>query len=205
MLTKDIQSFFKAVRVGDVEKVSALIQNDKAYVTVCSVSPPKKDEGQSALQVALKAGNFAVARLLIEAGGDVDFVETSTTNEWRIPVLHDAIRATIFSSYTLQKDSSHFDDAFAVLELLLSRKANVHATDSFGNNSLHRAILDSRQMINSPDADLENGVLLLQLRNVFKVLIAAGADKELANEKRPSAKELIENFRMEQYHLIDDR
>lgn len=37
--------------------------------------PPKKDDGQSPLQVALKTCNFEVAQLLLDAGADVNFIE----------------------------------------------------------------------------------------------------------------------------------
>ena len=202
MTKKDIKVFFKAITDGDINKVSDLINSDNTYLIVCNVAPPKKDDGQSGLQLAFKTGNFDIAKLLIEQGADINFIETSTINEWTAPVLHDCIRATIFNSYTLEKDTSRFDKAFSLLQLMLNKQANPGSTDSYGNNCLHRAILDARQMIDNPGADLTNGILLQQLRKVFQALIAAGADKNLANEKRPSAVELIESFRLEQYQLL---
>lgn len=157
--------------------------------------------GQSGLQVAFKTGNFDIAKLLIDQGADVNFMEASAINEWTAPVLHDCIRATIFNSYTLQKDTSKFDRAYLLLQLMLNKNANPNATDSYGNNCLLRAIMDSRQMIDNPSADMTNGILLKQLRGVFSVLIKAGADTSLATEKRPSAESDIKNFRLEQYQL----
>lgn len=202
MTKKDIKTFFKAISDGDLNKVSELINSDKEYLTVCNVSPPKKDDGQSGLQVAFKSGEFEIARLLIEQGADINFIETSDINEWTAPVLHDCIRATIFNTYTLQKDTSKFDKAFSLLQLMLDKGANPNLVDSYGNNCLHRAILDARQMINNTSADITSGLLLQQLRKVFEVLINAGADKLAENEKRPSAMEMIENFRLEQYNFI---
>lgn len=202
MTKKDIKTFFKAILDGDLNKVSELINSDKEYLTVCNVSPPKKDDGQSGLQVAFKSGEFEIARLLIEQGADINFIETSDINEWTAPVLHDCIRATIFNTYTLQKDTSKFDKAFSLLQLMLNKGANPNIVDSYGNNCLHRAILDARQMINNPSADITSGPLLQQLRKVFEVLINAGADKLAENEKRPSAMEMIENFCLEQYNFI---
>jgi len=201
MTKKDIKAFFKAISDSDITKISELINSDKEYLTVCNVAPPKKDDGQSGLQVALKTGNFDIAKLLIDQGADINFMETSAINEWTAPVLHDCIRATIFNSYTLQKDTSKFDKAFSLLELMLDRNANPNATDSYGNNCLLRAIMDSRQMIDNPSAELTNGILLKQLRSIFSILIKAGADTSLANEKRPSAESDIKNFRLEQYQL----
>jgi ankyrin repeat protein len=202
MTKKDIKTFFKAIVDGDLKKVLELINSDNEYLTVCNVSPPKKDDGQSGLQVAFKLGEFEIARLLIEQGADINFIETSELNDWTAPVLHDCIRATIFNTYTLQKDTSMFDKAFSLLQLMLDKRANPNLIDSYGNNCLHRAILDARQMINNPNADITNGPLLQQLRKVFEALINAGADKFSESENRPNAIEMIENFRLEQYSLI---
>lgn len=201
MTKKDIKAFFKAISDSDLNKVSELLNSDKEYLTVCNVAPPKKDDGQSGLQLAFKTGNFEIAKLLIEQGADVNFVETSEVSEWTAPVLHDSIRAAIFNSYTVQKDTSRFDKAFSLLQLMLDKKANPNSTDSYGNNCLHRAIMDSRQMIDNPSADLTNGVLLQQLKKVFKALTSAGADTNLSNEKRPSAESMIKNFRLDQHQL----
>jgi len=202
MTKKDIKTFFKAIADSDLNKVSELLNSDKEYLKICNVAPPKKDDGQSGLQVAFKTGNFDIAKLLIEQGADTNFIETSEINEWTAPVLHDCIRATIFNSYTLQKDTGKFDKAFSLLQLMLDKNANPNSTDSYGNNCLHRAIMDSRQMIDNPSADLTNGIVLQQLRKVFKALITAGADTSLTNEKRPSAEDMIKNFRLEQHQLL---
>ena len=201
MTKKDIKFFFQAIKDGDLGKVAGLINNNEEYLIVCNVSPPKKDDGQSGLQVAFKTGNFDIAKLLIERGADVNFIEKSAINEWTAPVLHDSIRATIFNSYTLQKDTGIFDKAFALLQLLLDKKANPDALDSYGNNCLHRAIMDAKQMIEHPGTAGENNILLQQLRKVFKALIEAGADPATANEKRPAALSMIASFRLEGYQL----
>lgn len=201
MTKKEIKAFFKAISDGDFSKVSVLLHLDQSYLTVCNFSPPKKDDGQSGLQVAFKTGNFEIAKLLIDHGADVNFMETSEINDWTAPVMHDCIRATIFNSFTLQKNTSRFDMAFSLLQLMLTSNANPNSADSYGNNCLHRAIMDSRQMIDNPGADLTNGILLQQLRSVFKALITAGADTGLTSEKRPSAESDLKNFKLEQYQL----
>ncbi|MFZ9982134.1 MAG: hypothetical protein ACO3FI_08900 [Cyclobacteriaceae bacterium] len=57
---KVIKIFFKAVSDGDIYTVSELLNNNPEYLTVCNVAPPKKDDGQSGLQVAFKTGNFEI-------------------------------------------------------------------------------------------------------------------------------------------------
>lgn len=128
-------------------------------------------------------------------------METSEINEWTAPVLHDCIRATIFNSYTLQRDTKHFEKAFLLLELMLHKKADPKSTDSYGNNCLHRAILDARQMLDNPGTDFTNDILIKQLQRVFNVLIEAGADIQQSSEQRESAERLYLNFKLDKYKL----
>ena len=201
MTKKEIKIFFKAVSDGDINKVSELLDKNSEYFNICNVAPPKKDDGQSGLQVAFKTGNFEVAELLIDKGANVNFMETSEINEWTAPVLHDCIRATIFNAYTLQRDTKQFDKAFSLLELMLSKKADPKSTDSYGNNCLHRALLDARQMLDNPSADFSNDILIKQLQSVFTQLIKAGADIKQSSDNRDSAEESYLNFNLDKYKL----
>jgi hypothetical protein len=199
MKKKDIKAFFKAIRDRDLAAVTTLVQSDKAYLSACNFAPPKKDDGQSGLQVAFKTGNFEIAQFLIDEGADVNFIEQSEVNEWRAPVLHDCIRATVFNSYTMRKDTGRFDRAFSILTLMLDKKADPNAMDSYGNNCLMRVFLDARQMIDTPAVDFTDDILLKQLRSVFGVLVKAGAD---VNQGSESVLYMISNYRMEKYQLL---
>lgn len=201
MTKKDIKAFFQAIRNSDIETVSKLVCNDKTYLTVTNFSPPKKDDGQSGLQVAFKTSNFEIAEFLINNGADVNFQEKSEINEWTAPVLHDCIRATIFNCQTTDKnETSEFNRAFELLQLMLSKNADPNSVDSYGNNCLHRAYLDAGQVI---DNDYyEQNEALNQIRKVFKQLIEAGANPKLSNDDRESLIEMIKEEQMEKYNLI---
>jgi len=201
MTKKEIKIFFKAVADGDIKKVTELLNSKSEYLSICNVAPPKKDDGQSGLQIAFKTGNFEIARLLIDRGADTNFMETSDINEWTAPVLHDCIRATIFNSYTLQRNTKQFDKAFSLLELMLSKKADPKSTDSYGNNCLHRALLDARQMLDNPCTDFTGGILVKQLQSVFRELLKAGADIKQSSGKSESAEELYLIFKLDKYKL----
>ena len=201
MKKKDIKNYFHAIRQNNLEKVIELVTNDKSYLDACNFAPPKKDDGQSGLQVAFKTGNFEIAKYLIGQNIDVNFIEKSEINEWKAPVLHDCIRATIFSSIKLQKDTNRFDKAFELFQEMLKRKSNPNATDSYGNNCLNRAFLDARQILDGTD-DFENGILIKQLRSVFEELITFGANPREKNDKRESLEYNIINYGMEKYKLI---
>ncbi|MFN8361708.1 MAG: ankyrin repeat domain-containing protein [Candidatus Kapaibacterium sp.] len=201
MTKKAIQFYFKAISNGDLGTVSELLDKTPEFITVCNTAPPKKHDGQSGLQLAFKTGNFEVANLLIIKGSDVNFMEISEINEWTAPVLHDCIRAVIFNSYTLQKDTKIFDNAFSLLELMLTRKADPTSIDSYGNTCLHRAILDANQMLVNPSSDFTDNILITQLRSVFNELFKAGADKKQSSERRESAEKLYQSFKLDKYQL----
>ena len=52
--------FFKAIADGDINKVAELLNSKLEYLSICNVASPKKDDGQSALQMAFKTGNFEI-------------------------------------------------------------------------------------------------------------------------------------------------
>ncbi|MCC6738644.1 MAG: ankyrin repeat domain-containing protein [Planctomycetia bacterium] len=183
-----MKTLFKAIRASDFPKVKALIGSDPSLVHCVARQPPKKDDGQSPLQVAFKCGQFDIADFLIDSGADVQFIEKQSINEWRTPVVHDAIRAAIFSSrylgiagpaHTLEQ----FQRALASLEKLVLAGANVRACDSYGNNCLVRAVLDARQLKLDASASKDVG-------SVFSLLVSRGADIHERTPQRPSAAEL---------------
>lgn len=91
---------FKEIRHGDIEKIRMRIAKNPAVVNeIYTGTKPKKDIGQSPLQVAMKCGQFEVIDLLLENGADPDFMEDranqpdNTKDYYFMPmsVLHDAI------------------------------------------------------------------------------------------------------------------
>lgn len=91
---------FKEIRQRDIEKVRERIAKNPAVVNeVFNGTKPKKDIGQSPLQVAIKCGEFEIIDLLLENGADANFMEdqsqkpedTSASHFMSMSVLHDAI------------------------------------------------------------------------------------------------------------------
>ena len=103
MLRKDVREFIKAIRNHDNATASRMLQESPDLITAIATSPPKKDDGQSPLQIAFKTGNFEIAELLLSKGADPNYHEESEVSEWTAPVLHDAIRAAFFSTKTLEE------------------------------------------------------------------------------------------------------
>lgn len=96
-----MKALFLDIRAGRLDAVLVRLDKKPDLIACTAAAPPKKDDGQSPLQVAIKSGasnRFAVANLLLDRGADVNFQETSSVNTWTAPALHDAIRAAVFSS-----------------------------------------------------------------------------------------------------------
>jgi ankyrin repeat protein len=190
-MKKDIKALFSAIRKHDDVTARALLAANPALVNACASAPPKKDDGQAPLQAAFKTANFDMAAHLIDLGANIHFMEESQINEWRAPVLHDALRAAVFSARDGKTtDSGNFTAAVALLRKMLDLGVDPNTIDSYGNNPLLRALMDSRQRLVAqpgfPD-HVEKETLNRDLREIFATLIAKGADIHAAGPDRESA------------------
>lgn len=122
-----------------------MIEGKPELVNCVAKQPPKKDDGQSPLQVAIKTGNFDITNLLIDSGADINFIEGEDSyDDWRMPVLNYAILAAVMNCrYTLRMDfgdriyeeekstEERADAAFGVLKRLLESGADVRGRFMF--------------------------------------------------------------------------
>jgi ankyrin repeat protein len=190
-MKKEVKALMGAIRKHDNETARKLLAGNPALVNACASAPPKKDDGQSPLQIAFKCGNFEIAALLIDQGANINFIEESAVNEWRTPVLHDALRAAAFTARDGKIVSGNkFEQAIGLVQKLLSMGANPHATDSYGNSPLLRVLMDARQRLVAEPGfpnQVTNGGLNRDLREILQVLIRAGADVNASSAQRESA------------------
>ena len=190
-----MKKLFTAIRASDLEMVKQIIEKKPELVNCVAKKPPKKDDGQSPLQVALKTGNTAIANYLLDMGADVNFIEDETCcNAWRTPVLHDAINCAVMScrwniddKYMGCREFSTKEravEALDVLKRMLDMGADVNALDSYGNSGLNRFALQAKQILPSYNyAEHREGndriftaELHEDLRSVLQALKDAGAD-----------------------------
>lgn len=189
-----MKKLFVAIRQGDIDTVKTLLQRKPELIWCTAKQPPKKDNGQSPLQVAIKSGNFEIAEYLLDCGADVNFMEKESCYEWRMPVLQDAIMAAVMSSRWNTNDAMmgfrEFNSkekaatAFQVLKRMLDMGADVSCIDSYGNSCLVRAILDARQILPTyyykDDRISNDRIITDQLKEdlvkIFDLLIQKGAD-----------------------------
>lgn len=205
-----MKKLFLAIRNNEIDMVKQLIQSKPELVNCVAKQPPKKDDGQSPLQVALKTGHFEIADYLIEMGANLDFIEDiSCCNSWRTPVVHDAINAAVMNSrwntnnkyagFKLFSTEQDAKKAYAVLKRILDSGANVNALDSYGNSGLWRFCLQASQIL--PSYDYNNHCvrddriftkeLEEDLSNILSLLYKCGAD---FSYESPNTKCSVLNF-----------
>lgn len=142
-----MKRLFVAIRQGDLCMVQELLQKKPELVNWIAKQPPKKDDGQSPLQVALKSGNFAIAKYLLTQGADINFIETESCNNWKAPVIHDAINAAVMCSrwnvnsdimggLELHSTKAAADEAYSLLENLIYLGADLKHITSNVNKSV---------------------------------------------------------------------
>ena len=190
-----MKKLFKAIRNSDPDTVRQLIEKKPELVNCTAKQPPKKDDGQSPLQVALKTGNTAIADYLIDMGADVNFIEDeSCANQWRTPVLHDAINCAVmlcrwntddtYMGFRVWSTKERADEALRILRKMIALGADVNALDSYGNSGMNRFALQAKQIL--PSYNYAEHIemkdrrftdeLHEDLRNVLQALKDAGGD-----------------------------
>jgi ankyrin repeat protein len=183
-----MKKLFTAIQKNDIETVKALLDKSPELISCTLKGTPKKYDGQSPLQVALKDSNTEMIELLLEYHPDVNFIEDeSCANPWRAPVIHDAINRAIMMSrwnvtrpdeLEVENTKEDADEAFAILQKIVALGADVNAKDSYGNACIDRACLQARQIL--PIKGSNDRVLTAELRSdisrIFDLLISNGAD-----------------------------
>ncbi len=155
-----MKKLFQAIRQGNDAAVRALLEKKPELISCTAKQPPKKDDGQSPLQVALKTGRLEIAEYLLDLGADVNFMEAEDcASGWRAPVLHDAINAAVMNSRwneNLQPTGggvkvfhtqTEADRAFLIIKRMLDLGADIRGVDSYGNTCVWRLCLQARQVL----------------------------------------------------------
>ena len=213
-----MKKLFIAIRQGDIDTVKVLLKKKPELISCTAKQPPKKDHGQSPLQVAIKSGNFKIAEYLLDCGADVNFMESESFYEWRMPVLQDAIMAAVMSSrwntnnaivgFREFNSRGKASAAFHVLKRMIDIGAYVSCFDSYGNSCLMRAILDARQILPTyyykeeriSDDRIITDELREDLTRIFDLLLQKGADINETNKRTNKtlseyySKEPVANF-----------
>ena len=155
-----MKKLFTAIRQGDVATVTALLDKKPELIACTAKAPPKKDVGQSPLQVAIKTNNYVIAHLLLDRGADVNFMEPEDCgSDFRMPVVQDAVHAAVDccrwnvrwpgEGYLVQRTKAQADEAYALLERMITMGADLTKRSSNGFTALDSALRFARQYIPS--------------------------------------------------------
>ncbi len=176
-----MNKLFKDIRHGDIEAVRAAISKNAAVVNeVYNAKAPKKDIGQSPLQVAIKCGEFEIIDLLLEKDADSDFMEDPAIvppHSVCMSVLHDAIIG-VFASLCY-KQYSHSEKYIDLIKILLENGADP-------NRKTSSEVFPIGTAVNYAEMILERGGAYPDIQEITKkrlfesldLLIKYGADKE---------------------------
>lgn len=171
-----MKKLFTVIRQGKLDEVKTILERKPELVNCVSGALPKKDHGQSPLQVALKTGKYEIADYLISHGADVNFMEAEDDDPGlRAPVLFDAINATIASLCYRRVDES--DIAFGYVKLLIEKGADVNKLASYGFDSINWSVSQAELLFERPSIypDVQEKVRE-QLTKILDLLIENGAD-----------------------------
>ena len=184
-----MKKLFTAIRKNDLAAVEELLSKNPSIISEVSHGSPKKDDRQSPLQVALKSSSAEMVNLLLDYGADVNFMEDEdSANDWRTPVLHDAINRAVMCSrwnnvgingFEVMSTEREADEAFEILEKMIKLGADVNGKDSYGNACLDKACLQARQILPRSNDDCYRTLtpeLRSDLARIFRLLIESGAD-----------------------------
>ena len=176
-----MNKLFKEIRHGDIDAVQATISKNTAVVNeVYSAKAPKKDIGQSPLQVAIKCGEFEIIELLLEKGADPDFMEDPALvppGSVCMSILHDAIIG-VFSTLCY-KQYSHSEKYVSLVKKLLESGADPNRKTSSEIFPIGTAVYQAEMIISRKNAypDIQE-ITKESLFEVLDLLIQYGGDKE---------------------------
>lgn len=176
-----MNKLFKDIRHGDIEAVREVISKNVTVVNeVYNVKTPKKDIGQSPLQVAIKCGEFEIIDFLLEKGADCDFMEDPALvppHSVCMSVLHDAIIG-VFSALCY-KQYSHSEKYMNLVKILLENGANPNRKTSSGVLPIGTAVNEAEMILERKSAypDIQE-ITKKRLFEALDLLIKYGADKE---------------------------
>lgn len=182
-----MKALFKYVRQGKLDEVKRILLKNPELINCTATAPPKKDEGQSPLQVAIKSDNAEVADLLLDQGADVNFMEAHVYYDeaLRAPVLYDAI-GQVFLGWGMATNLwfERNEKYLRLVSRLLELGADPNKINSDGSSSWYWVLKEYAYFISAPkegsynyEIKMEKNKRYLELASrLLEKLAAYGAD-----------------------------
>ena len=208
-----MQKTFQLLRRGDIEGVRQILDKKPEEVNAVSGDKPKRDQGQSLLQVAIKSGHLDIADLLIDRGADLNFIEEPTElNPFCQPVIQTAGGRAVFDcrrmikrwngQYEMYSSKEKADRSFKVFEKMLELGADISQKDSHDGTLLQTILIETKEVLPSyywKTKETSDNVLITDelrhdLNRIYDLLIRYGvtADEIAVYQKIP-LKELYQD------------
>ena len=208
-----MQKTFQMLRRGDLEAIRQILDKKPEEVNAVSGDKPKRDQGQSLLQVAIKSGHLDIADLLIDRGADLNFIEEPTElNPFCQPVIQTAGGRAVFDcrrmikrwngQYQLYSSKEKADQSFKVFKKMLELGADISQKDSHGGTLLQNILRETKEVLPSyywktketSDNILITDELRHDLNRIYDLLIRYGVtSEEISAYHKIPLKELYQN------------
>lgn len=181
-----MKKLFTMIRRGDLDEVAAILDKKPDLISCLAKAPPKKDDGQSPLMVAIKSDNLEVAHLLLDRGADVNFADA--VNPYGInfgaPIWYDAIgQCFMRARHTVGPGPERSKGYFLLLRRLLEMGMDPNRKTSHGLTAWQHALeqydefaRDSYPSYYVEESKEENRRLREMLKAVLDELMKHGAD-----------------------------
>ena len=192
-----MQKTFQLLRRGDIEAVRQILDRKPEEVNAVSGDKPKRDQGQSLLQVAIKSGHLDIADLLIDRGADLNFIEEPTElNPFCQPVIQTAGGRAVFDcrrmikrwngQYQLYSSKEKADQSFKVFKKMLELGADISQKDSHRGTLLQTILIETKEVLPSyywKTKETSDNVLITDelrhdLNRIYDLLIRYGVTSE---------------------------
>lgn len=184
-----MKKLFTAIRQGKLDEVARILDKNPDLISCLAKAPPKKDDGQSPLMVAIKSDNLEVAHLLLDHGADVNFRDAPTQphNEsapiWYVAVGQCFMRAgDIVSELSKERTRGYFELLRRLLDMGMD--PNQKFTNDFASrNAWQQALYEYDNFARNSYSDYyveghmaHNRQLREMLKAVLGELLAHGVD-----------------------------
>ncbi len=138
-----MKKLFTMIRRGNLEEVAAILDKKPDLISCLAKAPPKKDDGQSPLMVAIKSDNLEVAHLLLDRGADVNFADAINPygSNFGAPIWYDAIgQCFLRAGHTMGPGPERSKGYFLLLRRLLDMGMDPNQKTSYGGTAWQHAL-----------------------------------------------------------------
>ncbi len=183
-----MKKLFTMIRRGNLEEVARILDKNPALISCLAKAPPKKDDGQSPLMVAIKSDNLEVAHLLLDRGADVNFQDGINPYgiNFSAPIWYDAIGQCFMRAgdHVSEQNKERSKGYFLLLRRLLDMGMDPNQkTDPGGLNAWQHALNQYDYFARNSYSDYyaegdkaHNRQLREMLKAVLDELLKHGAD-----------------------------